>query len=339
VKLPFDLRAIADGLLARYRGYSESERRIILALGVAIVASVVYVFVIGPIVDYRKSIEQEIADGQEELERDMRFLSKKDTLRTERDDLRRRLTQAKGRLLPGGTQTLGAAALQERTNNLANDQGISIQSTQVMQPSKDEQVDPFRKVAVRLTLSGELKPLAEFLSALEYGQQQLSVPFVEVSRRGAVAGAKGPRTLSVTMEVGGFVQAGAKTGEGPAKTEAAEGEQTAAADTATEGGQAGAEGAPGAPATAVPDPNAPTSTAAPTSTSVTTSTVAAPGATPPTTQAQGTTPTTVGTAPTTAPPSRAVAPPSVPPTVVRPPTPPPPPSSDPDESDGDLGGD
>ena len=62
-----------------------------------------------------------------------------------------------------------------------------MQSTQVM---KEEAVDPFRKVAVRLTLSGELKPFAELVSGLEYGQQ-LAIPFVEVNRRGAVPGAKG----------------------------------------------------------------------------------------------------------------------------------------------------
>src|SRR5262245_66510851 len=69
---------------------------------------------------------------------------------------------------------------------------------------KEEAVDPYRKVAVRLTLSGELKPFAELVSGLEFGQQ-LAIPFVEVNRRGAVPGAKGPRTLSATLEVTGFV--------------------------------------------------------------------------------------------------------------------------------------
>src|SRR4029453_7956664 len=69
---------------------------------------------------------------------------------------------------------------------------------------KEEALDPYRKVSVRLTLSGELKPFSELVSALEYGQQ-LAVPIVEVNRRGAVPGAKGPRTLSATVEVAGFV--------------------------------------------------------------------------------------------------------------------------------------
>src|SRR5262249_60055114 len=103
----------------------------------------------------------------------------------------------------------------ERTSSLAAEKGITVQSTQVM---KEEAVDPYRKVSVGLTLSGELKPFAELLSGLEY-DQQLAVPFVEANRRGAVPGAKGPRTIQATVEVTGFV-----LGE-EAKGEEAKGEE------------------------------------------------------------------------------------------------------------------
>jgi Tfp pilus assembly protein PilO len=244
VKLPFDLRALWERALKWYRAHSEREQRVILGVVVASIASLVYIGVVEPVLDYRKAVAQEISDGQEELERSLRFLAAKDTLRAERDELRKKLAAAKTRLLPGGTATLGAAALQERTNAIATDKGITPQSTQVM---KEEAADPYRKVSVRLTLSGELKPLADLVTGLEYGQQ-LSVPFIEISRRGAVAGAKGPRTLSVTMEVSGFVQ-------GSGKPQASEAEEAAAAVAPAPEGAAGTpnEGpaAPGTPPEAV----------------------------------------------------------------------------------------
>ena len=215
MKLPVDFRALWQRILAWYNGYSERDRRIILGVVVLIGVSLVYVGVVEPILDYRKAAAEEIEAGHRQLEKAIRLVATKDSLRATREDLRKRLAQAKTRLLPGGTGTLGAAALQERANALASEKGISVQSTQVM---KEEIIDPFRKVGVRLTLSGEIGPLAEFVSGLEYAQQ-LAIPFIEVSRRGVVAGAKGPRTLSVTVEVNGFVQGGA-----PPKTEAAEGE-------------------------------------------------------------------------------------------------------------------
>jgi hypothetical protein len=239
-----------------YGGHSTRDRRILGAVGVAVVFSLVYVGVAEPIVHYRRRVADEVAEGQEQLERAARFVAARDGLRAERDDLKRRLDEAKQRLLPGGSGTLGAAALQERANSLAAEKGITVQSTQVM---KEEPADPFRKVSIRLTLSGELKPFSDLLSGLEYGPQQLTVPFLEITRRGAVVGAKGPRTLSATVELSGYLlgQQAAKPGE----AEAAEGESEAAVPPA-EGEPAGenpaappkpsAEAGPAAPAPAEP---------------------------------------------------------------------------------------
>jgi general secretion pathway protein M len=222
-----NLRALWANLQQWYAGHSPRDQRIVLGLGVAIALSLVYIGVIDPIRAYRHRVEDELNEGQEEMERAMRFLAAADSLREERLDLGKRLAQAKKRLLPGGSGTLGAAALQERTNALAAEKGVTIQSTQVM---REEPADPYRKVAVRLTLSGEVKPLADMVAALEYGQQ-LTIPFLEVTRRGAVAGAKGPRTLQVTVEVSGYVSAeekgrgkeadaGEGEGEGPVANDA-----------------------------------------------------------------------------------------------------------------------
>ena len=228
-----NLRALWATLQRWYATHSVRDRRIILALAGAFGVSVVYVGIVDPIVVYRRRVAEEIAEGQEQLERSARFIGAIDTLRAEREELRQRLTQAKTRLLPGGSGTLGAAALQERANSLASEKGIAIQSTQVM---REEPADPFRKVAVRLTLMGELRQFADFIAGFEYGPHQLTVPFVEVNRRGAVPGAKGPRTLSATVEVSGYLLAEAKPkapeaepaeGEGEPAGGAAEGEAAA----------------------------------------------------------------------------------------------------------------
>ncbi len=197
-----NLRAAWTAIRRWYDGHSTRDRRIVLSLVGVVVLSIVYVAVIDPLRAHRRGVAEEIAEGQDQLERAARFLGALDSLRTERNEVRGRLDQAKQRLLPGNSGTLGAAALQERVNTLASEKGISVQSTQVL---KEEMAEPFRKVGVRLVLSGEIRPFADFLAGLEYGQQQLFLPFVEVNRRGAVAGAKGPRTLSATVEVSGYL--------------------------------------------------------------------------------------------------------------------------------------
>jgi type II secretory pathway component PulM len=244
-----------------YAGHSPRDQRIVQAVAAATVLSLVYVLVVEPLRDYRRQAEEEIAAGQEQLENDMRFLAAADALKAERLELSKRLAQAKKQLLPGDSGTLGAAALQERTSALAAEKGITVQSTQVM---REEAADPFKRVAVRLTLSGEIRPLAEFLSGLEY-DQQLHVPFLEVSRRGAVAGAKGPRTLQATVEVSGYVSEGGAARDGAAPE--AEGEPPVPGEGAADGvavdAAAPPEGPPPPPREPAPPPAPPAAAAVP----------------------------------------------------------------------------
>jgi type II secretory pathway component PulM len=249
-----DFRAAWAAIRRWYEGHSTRDRRIVLAVVGLVVLSLVYVAVIDPLRAYRRGIAEEIAEGQDQLERGARFLGALDTLRAERAEARSRLEKAKQRLLPGNTATLGAAALQERVNTLASEKGISVQSTQVL---KEEVAEPFHKVGVRLVISGEMRPFADFLAGLEYSQQQLFLPFVEMNRRGAVAGAKGPRTLSATVEVSGYLLALAEPEEKPAASESGEGEGEGAPQA--EGGpppaEEGAPVVPGGVAPSAPNPD------------------------------------------------------------------------------------
>jgi len=227
-----------------YAAHSVRDRRILGGVGVLAALSLLYVGLVQPLIQYRKRVKTEIEEGQDQLEHAARFLAAADALRAGRDDLRQRVAQAKERLLPGSSGTLGAAALQERANSLSAEKGITVQSTQVM---KEEPVEPFHKIAIRLTLSGELRPISELLSGLEYGPQQLTIPFVELSRRGAVPGAKGPRTLQGTVEVSGYLQ----------------GEQAAKAEEPAEGeGEAPAGGPEGEAPAGGPEGETPTAPAA-----------------------------------------------------------------------------
>jgi len=221
-------RALWAQAVRWYAARSARDRRIWGGVGVLVALSLLYLGVVKPVIGYRQAVKREIAEGLDQLEHARRFLAAADGLRAERDDQRQKLAQAKQRLLPGSSGTLGAAALQERANSLAAEKGVTVQSTQVM---KEEPADPFRKIAIRLTLSGELRPLAELLSGLEYGPQQLSIPFIEISRRGAIAGAKGPRTISATVEVNDYLE-GEQAKKAEAEPGEGEGEPTASAPDA-----------------------------------------------------------------------------------------------------------
>ena len=304
------LQALWSGIRHWYAGHSRRDQRIILGVLTLAGICLVYLYGIVPLREYRQRVSDEISEGQEKLVRSARVLGSADSLRAERGELEKRLKQTRSRLLPGRGGTLGAAALQERTNSLAAEKGITVQSTQVM---KEEAVDPYRKVSVRLTLSGELKPFAELLSGLEY-DQQLAVPFVEANRRGAVPGAKGPRTIQATVEVTGFVlgeEAKEAKGEEGAAGEGADTVEAAAdgsttTTTPSEGTAttlANSGGAPTgtatAPAATGATPSGPVTTIAAPAGVTTTTAAGAPGAVT-TTVAGATTTTAAGATTTTA---------------------------------------
>jgi type II secretory pathway component PulM len=184
-----------------YDGHAERDRRIIAGVGVLTVLALLYLGVAVPLRDRRERVAQEIEQGLTRIEHAERLAASLDALEAERADLRARLKTARRRLLSSGSETLGAAALQERANALATEHGVTVRTTQVL---RSEPTEPYRKVAVRLTLSGPLQGIAALLAGLEY-QHELTIPFLELSRRGAVARSEQPSSISATIEVAGFV--------------------------------------------------------------------------------------------------------------------------------------
>lgn len=198
-----------------YGAYSRRDQRIILGVAIAIGLSLLYVGPIEMVRDYRVSVAEEVSDGQAQVERAQKVLGGVEALRRERDDLKQRLKVARASLLPGGSGTLGAAALEARASGLAQEKGVEVRTKQVM---REEAAEPFRRVAVRLTLAGEIGPLAGMLAGLEY-DHHFTVPFMELSRRGAMVNANAPRTITATIEVAGYVSSSDAGGEAEAVDE------------------------------------------------------------------------------------------------------------------------
>jgi general secretion pathway protein M len=223
----------------RWARFSPRERRLIGAAGGILGLFVVHLLVIAPFLSYRQDLQDEIAAHREQLDNGRAYLARTADLTRQREQLQKMFQQIRAQLVPGDTPTLAAANLQNTLHSLASEKGVEIQSTQVM---RDDAVGDFRRIAVRITVTGDLKPLAEFLAGVEHGQTRVAIPFLEISRRGAVLRGKAARALSATIEVNAFLQ-GAQTAAagGPgAKPAGVSGEPAPAAGDA--GGGAPAAG-------------------------------------------------------------------------------------------------
>lgn len=218
----------------RWNQFSARERRLIGAAGGVLGLFLVHLLVISPFLSYRQDLQDEIVAHREKLENAQSYLARTADITRQREQLQKLYQQVHAQLVPGDTPTLAAANLQNVLHSLAGEKGVEIQSTQVM---RDDAVGEFRRIAVRITVTGELKQVADFLAGMEHGQTRVLVPFIEISRRGAVLRGKAARALSATIEVTAFLQGAPATTAGPA-----------AAPAAAPAAGGPAEGTPGSPA-------------------------------------------------------------------------------------------
>jgi general secretion pathway protein M len=189
-----------------------SARERVLA-GVALLALALVVIrygIIEPYLVYTAHLEEEIEQSVQRVAKMERQRGRREQIAAQVGQLRRRFQETRQRLIPGGTPALAAAHLQERIQTLAGQSGLELVTTQVM---RDEAVGEFRKIAVQVTLRGELSAVAEFVAGVEYGEWLLAVSTLEVrsTYNLRVRPKEGPKNpLTITLEVGGIMQ-GAET--------------------------------------------------------------------------------------------------------------------------------
>jgi len=196
------VRDFLANLLGRLRT-ADRQQRLYLALGVVLLL-VVGRFAVTWFLDFRAEVKEDVRLTAQRLATAKRLAQRAPQTKKEFDALQARYQATVVELVPGDTPTLAAAALQERVSALASEKKVSVQTTQVL---KDEALGPFRQVSLRITASGELHDLADFLTALEFGPLRVTIPFIELSRRGAMVRKQGVgRTVSATIQVSGVVQ-------------------------------------------------------------------------------------------------------------------------------------
>jgi Type II secretion system (T2SS), protein M subtype b len=155
---------------------------------------------------YTAYLEEEIEQEVQRVAKMQRQRDRREQIATQVNVLRQRFQETRQRLIPGGTPALAAAHLQERIQTLASQSGLELVTTQVM---RDEAVGEFRKIAVQVTLRGELPAVADFVAGVEYGDWLLAVMTLEVrsTYNLRVRPKEGPRNpLTITLEVGGVMQ-------------------------------------------------------------------------------------------------------------------------------------
>lgn len=171
-----------------------------------LVLLVFYALFIGPLVGAYSEINSAISQSNELLARYQRVIAQHSALQSKLQDVNQAHTQS-GVYVPGGTDALAAARLQEIVNSRVESNGGQVRSVQILPAQED---GDFRRVGVRVQMTASIAAIARILYAFEGGDTYLFVDNLEISnrqsRRRADGGQDVDPELLVRLDLTGYVR-------------------------------------------------------------------------------------------------------------------------------------
>ena len=166
--------------LERWKALSKRERYLVLAAAmVAVIVAVRYASFV-PAVGSEAGGEDATWVQMQKVRSFHRIIGRSEAVAARTGALEGRYRNSEKRLIEGVTPTQVGAELQGRLSQMASDAALNVLSSQIL---KHEEVDEFRRVGVRLTLSGELDGIARMVSSVETDRKDLVVTLLEINRK------------------------------------------------------------------------------------------------------------------------------------------------------------
>lgn len=165
-----------------------------------------YALLIGPLVAAYGEVNGAIAQSTELLGRYQRVIAQHSALKVMLDRVNEQHTQS-GFYVPGNTDALAAARLQEIVNSRVESNGAQVRSVQIL-PARED--GDFRRVGVRIQMTASIGAIARILYAFEAGDTYLFVDNLDISnrrsRRRARAAQVADPELLVRLDLTGYVR-------------------------------------------------------------------------------------------------------------------------------------
>lgn len=172
---------------------------------IAILLSI-YALFVGPLIAAYAEINGAMAQSTELLARYQRIISQRSALQAMLDSANQEYTQS-GVYVPGDTDALAAAQLQEIVNSRVESNGGQVRSVQILPAREDGE---FRRVGVRIQMTASIAAIARILYGFEAGDTFLFVDNLEISnrqsRRRLKDGQSTDPQLLVRLDLTGYVR-------------------------------------------------------------------------------------------------------------------------------------
>jgi len=208
---------------------SQRERGLVFLTGAIVLFFIGKMAIATPLLERRATIKDQLESQPQLLQKNLRYLSQKDSLLAALAAARNQIKSIEPALLTGDTPSVTASDLQETVQLLATREGTQVITTRVLNP---EPSGSFSKIAIQMEIGGQVQQLAGLIRGIESAQKLLVIDEINVRSLfrpvgfPQVPGAQpaAQQNLRVSLTVVGFARAqpapAAKPGapSSPAKT-------------------------------------------------------------------------------------------------------------------------
>jgi len=191
---------------------SQRERRLVLATLAILALFLARYVVVTPFLERREWVQSQLELQPQLLEKNLRFLVRKDELTAGLEASRSEIKAREPKLLTGDTPSVNASELQELVQNLATKEGTQVITTRVLNP---DSLGVFSKISIQLELGGQIDQIANLIRGIENSPKMLLVDEIVIRslfRPVAAAQPQAPaqpaaQNLRISLTVAGFARA------------------------------------------------------------------------------------------------------------------------------------
>jgi len=203
---------------------SKRERGLVYLTGAILLFFVGKLAIATPLIERQARIKGQLESQPQLLQKNLRYLSQKDSLLAALEVARNQIKAIEPALLTGDTPSVTASDLQETIQSLATREGTQVITTRVLNP---EPSGSFSKIAIQMEIGGQIQQLANLIRSIESAQKLLVIDEINVRSLFRPAGfpqlpgaqAAAQQNLRVSLTVVGYARvqpAAAVKPDGPA---------------------------------------------------------------------------------------------------------------------------
>ena len=156
---------------------SRRERGLVVGTLLILVLALGRYFVLAPYLERRAWVQSQLEAQPRLLEKNLRYLSRKEEMAAALEVARSALKAREPRLLTGDTASVSASDLQDTVQALANKEGTQVITTRVLNP---EPAGSFSKIAIQMEIGGQIDQLANLIKGIETSPKLLVVDEINV---------------------------------------------------------------------------------------------------------------------------------------------------------------